>query len=427
MQVGMFFELQRPRPWTDSDELELFQNALEWAEIGDRIGVAYCWAQEHHFLEEYSHSTAPEVFLSAVSQRTKNMRIGHGVALMPPGYNHPARIAERIATLDLVSNGRVEWGTGESSSRIELEGFRVNYLEKRAMWLESVRETAKIISSTPYPGFEGKYFSMPPRNVVPKPVQKPHPPMWVACTNRETMKFAARLGLGALTFAFMDATEAKFWVEEYYEIFKTDCTPIGQSVNPNIAMLAGVMCHRDREVARERGVEGQQFFKWALAHYYRHGRHVPGHTNLWEEFKKAELEPMAGLTAVGTPEDVREHFRGLEAAGLDQVIMLQQGGKYTHADICESMELLGQEVLPEFIERHVQHARRKRDELAPYIEKALARVDKVPEVIPEAVESYPLLWEKHAGTEVQSKRAIMANSLWRVQVAQVQAGTVDED
>lgn len=337
MQVGMFFELQLPRPWSDGSEHQLFKNALHWAEIGDRIGLACAWAQEHHFLEEYSHSTAPEVFLAAISQRTKQMRLGHGVTLMPPGYNHPARIAERIATLDLVSDGRVEWGTGESSSRIELEGFRLNYLEKRAMWLESVQETAKMIASTPYPGYEGKYFSMPARNVVPKPVQRPHPPMWVACTSRDTVKFAARLGLGALTFSFMNEGEAKFWVEEYYETFKNECTPIARSVNPNIAMLAGVMCHRDREVARARGIEGQRFFKWALAHYYRHGRHVPGRTHLWDEFKRAELEPMAGIAAVGTPADVREHFRSLEAVGVDQVIMLQQGGKYEHEHICESV------------------------------------------------------------------------------------------
>jgi alkanesulfonate monooxygenase SsuD/methylene tetrahydromethanopterin reductase-like flavin-dependent oxidoreductase (luciferase family) len=420
MQIGMFFELQLPRPWGVGDEHQLFRNALEWAEIGDRTGVACAWAQEHHFLEEYSHSTAPEVFLAAVSQRTKRMRIGHGVNLMAPGYNHPARIAERIATLDLVSDGRVEWGTGESSSRLELEGFRLNYLEKRAMWLESVRETAKIISSEPYPGYEGKYFSMPARNVVPKPVQRPHPPMWVACTNRDTMKFAARLGLGALTFSFMDASEARYWVKEYYDTFKAECTPISRVVNPKIAMLAGVMCHRDGDVARQRGVEGQQFFKWALAHYYRYGVHVPGRTNLWERFKAAAPEPMAGLSAVGTPDEVRDHFRALEEAGVDQVIMLQQGGRYEHEHICESMELLGEAVLPEFIERHDAREEAKLRELAPYIEQAMSRMEALPPFTPEPVASYGTLWEGQSRSEAASnpKRSVDANMLWRVQVGQ---------
>ncbi len=417
MQVGMFFELQLPRPWNEGDEQALFNNSLEQAQLGDEMGVAYCWAQEHHFLEEYSHSTAPEVFLSAVSQRTKKMRIGHGVSLMAPGYNHPARIAERIATLDLVSNGRVEWGTGESSSRIELEGFNLNYMEKRAMWLESVRETAKIISSTPYAGYKGKYFSMPPRNIVPKPVQKPHPPMWVACTNRDTLKFAARLGLGALTFAFMNKEEARFWVREYHETFKAECKPIGQTVNPRVAMLAGVMCDEDREVARQKGVQGQQFFKWALAHYYRHGRHIPGRTNLWDEFKSVAPEPMAGLDAVGTPEDVLRHFEDLEEAGVDQVIMLQQAAGYKHEDICNSLRLLGRDVLPVINGRHDAYRKQRDEELQPHVEKAMERVEKPSPAKPDVVEAYPLLWgDTEEKKTVEARRAVDANILWRSQV-----------
>lgn len=419
MEVGMFFELQLPRPWDSDSEYNLFQNALEWARIGDRIGIACAWAQEHHFLEEYSHSTAPEVFLAAVSQVTKRMRIGHGVNLMAPAYNHPARIAERIATLDLVSGGRLEWGTGESSSRIELEGFGLSYMEKRAMWLESVQETAKIVCSEPYAGYQGKYFSMPARNIVPKPLQKPHPPMWVACTNRDTLKFAARLGLGALTFSFMNHHEAKFWVEEYYEIFRKECNPVARAVNPNVAMLAGVMCHQDRATARERGVEGHQFFKWALAHYYREGIHVPGRTNLWEAFKRAEPEPMAGIAAVGTPADVIEHFAELEDAGVDQVIMLQQGGNSRHEHICESLELLGEEVLPQFIDRHPAQVARKLADLAPYIEAANARVPPLPDYDPKPVKSYALLWKEGETAKSEGRRAVDANMLWRRQVGQI--------
>src|SRR5215468_10795723 len=138
MQFGIFYEHQLPRPWTDGAEQQLFQEALEQVELADRLGLDYAWEVEHHFFEEYSHSSAPEVFLAACSQRTKNIRLGHGIVLMPPGYNHPARVAERIATLDLVSGGRVEFGTGESASRMELEGFRISPGEKRAMWQEAV-------------------------------------------------------------------------------------------------------------------------------------------------------------------------------------------------------------------------------------------------------------------------------------------------
>jgi alkanesulfonate monooxygenase SsuD/methylene tetrahydromethanopterin reductase-like flavin-dependent oxidoreductase (luciferase family) len=415
----MFFELQLPRPWGDSDEQELFSNALKWAEIGERAGIKYAWAQEHHFLEEYSHSTAPEVFLAAVSQRTRSMRLGHGVTLMPPPYNHPVRVAERIAALDLVSGGRVEWGTGESSSRLELEGFRVNYIEKRAMWAESVRETAKMLSSQPYPGYHGKFFSMESRNIVPKPVQRPHPPLWVACTNRDTMKLAARLGMGALTFSFMDADEAKYWVQEYYDTFKNECRPIGQAVNPNIAMLAGVMVHENEQVALDRGLEGQQFFKWALAWYYRFGTHVPARTNLWDEFQRRSDEPMAGISAVGTPDQAAAHFRDLERVGVDQVILLQQCGRYTHEHICESLELLGDRVIPEFSQRHAERERAKREVLAPYIERALRYRPSINEADPIPIESYPVLWSKEGldQSKIGTKRAVDAAPLWRLHVS----------
>ncbi|MEU4620092.1 LLM class flavin-dependent oxidoreductase [Actinoplanes sp. NPDC023801] len=418
MQFGMFFELQLPRPWRPDSEQELISNALTWAELGERAGIDYAWAQEHHFLEEYSHSTAPEVFLAAVSQRTTRMRLGHGISLMAPAYNHPARVAERIAMLDLVSQGRVEWGTGESSSRLELEGFRANYIEKRAMWAEGVREAAKMMASVPYPGYQGRYFSMPSRNVVPKPVQTPHPPLWVACTNRETLKMAARLGLGALTFSFMDAGEARFWVNEYYETFERECRPIGQAVNPNVAMLAGLMLHPDADVARARGLEGQRFFKWALAHYYRFGAHTPGRTSLWEEFQRAEPEPMAGLGAVNDPAGAREHFRELEEAGVDQVILLQQGGRYEHEHICESLELFGREVAPDFAERHAELAAKKQARIAPYVEAALANVEPPEAVEPPVVEAYPRLWEREGvtGKQVGAQRALDAASLWRLHV-----------
>src|ERR1700674_3204301 len=163
MQVGIFYEHQLPRPWVDGAELKLFQDALNQVELADKLGLDFAWEVEHHFLEEYSHSSAPEVFLAAASQRTKRIRLGHGIVLMPPGYNHPARVAERIATLDLVSNGRVEWGTGMSASRSELEGFGVKPDERQAMWREALEQTANMLVMDPYPGFQGRYFSMPTR------------------------------------------------------------------------------------------------------------------------------------------------------------------------------------------------------------------------------------------------------------------------
>jgi alkanesulfonate monooxygenase SsuD/methylene tetrahydromethanopterin reductase-like flavin-dependent oxidoreductase (luciferase family) len=429
MQFGMFFELQLPRPWPPGAEQELYRNALEWAELGEQAGIEYAWAQEHHFLEEYSHSTAPEVFLAAVSQRTRHMRLGHGVTLMPPPINHPARIAERIAALDLVSEGRVEWGTGESSSRIELEGFGVNYLEKRNMWAEAVREAANMMASEPYAGYRGKYFSMPARNIVPKPAQKPHPPLWVACTNRETVKMAARLGMGALTFAFMDPGEARYWVKEYYETFENECQPIGRAVNPNLAMLAGVMVHPDADVARARGVEGQRFFKWALAWYYRFGTHLPGRTDLWAEFLRSPQEPMAGISAVGTPADARRHFEELEAAGVDQVMLLQQAGRYPHEHVCETLGHLGRDVIPAFRERHEAAREKKLKQLEPAIERALARIPPLATAAADPVEAYPVSMAKQGvdALNTGTRRAVDAGMLWRTHVAGPGRGKGDHE
>jgi len=111
MRFGVFYELQLPRPWHKDDEHRLFHQALDQVALADRLGFDYAWEVEHHFLEEYSHSSAPEIFLAACSQRTKTIRLGHGICLMPPKYNHPARVAERISALDILSNGRVEFGS----------------------------------------------------------------------------------------------------------------------------------------------------------------------------------------------------------------------------------------------------------------------------------------------------------------------------
>src|SRR5207245_1814992 len=212
MDFGIFYEHQLPRPWAEGAEERLIRDALEQVELADRLGIDYLWEVEHHFLEEYSHSPAPEVFLAAASQRTSNIRLGHGIVQLPVNFNHPARVAERIATLDLISDGRVDFGTGDSSSRA---------------------------------------------------------------------------GLGALSFSFVEADEAKQWVDDYYATIASDaCVPAGFAVNPNIAIVLPLMCCDDEETAIDRGLDGGHFFGYSLIHHYAIGQHRPGVTNIWEEFQK---------------------------------------------------------------------------------------------------------------------------------------------
>jgi alkanesulfonate monooxygenase SsuD/methylene tetrahydromethanopterin reductase-like flavin-dependent oxidoreductase (luciferase family) len=374
MKFGIFYEHQLPRPWREGDEQRLFQDALAQVELADRLGFDYAWEVEHHFLEEYSHSSAPEVFLAACSQRTRQIRLGHGIVLMPPGYSHPAKIASRIATLDLVSNGRVDFGTGESASRLELEGYGIDPAEKKAMWRETTEQVCNLLVMDPYPGYQGKYFSMPCRNLVPKPIQKPHPPLWVACSNRATILEAARLGIGALTFAFIDQNEARQWVRDYYETFKRECVPIGHAVNPNIAIVAGFSVHPDQAEAERRGSDGFKFFGFALGHHYVYGEQRPGRTDIWENFEKySNLFPGPEGRAIGTPAVVRSYLQSMSETGVDQIVFIQQAGRNRHDHICESLELFAQDVMPEFHEKEAERERRKAEELAPYVEAALAR------------------------------------------------------
>ncbi|MED5221165.1 MAG: LLM class flavin-dependent oxidoreductase, partial [Actinomycetota bacterium] len=246
MKVGLFYEHQIARPWGEGDEHRLFKDALDQVELADRLGFDHVWEVEHHFLEEYSHSSAPEVFLAAASQRTSRIRLGHGVVLLPGAYNHTARVVERINTLDLLSDGRVDFGTGESSSNAELDGFGVDRDTKRDQWLDHIEAATRMMVEEPFAGWDGPWLQMPPRNVVPKPFQRPHPPLWVACTQRETIRLAAAKGIGALSFGFVEPGEAEEWVGEYYDIIRSDaCVPAGFSVNANIACALPFMCHED--------------------------------------------------------------------------------------------------------------------------------------------------------------------------------------
>ncbi len=385
MKFGLLGILQLPRPWQPDSELKLIQEALEQVELADRLGIEYLWQVEHHFLEEYSHSSAGESFLAAASQRTQRMRLASGITLLPPNYNHPVRVAERVGMLDLLSNGRAELGTGESSTFAELEAFHVSRTEKRAMWREALVAVCRMMVEEPFRGLEGKYVQMPPRNIIPKPIQKPHPPVWVACSRQETIVMAARLGLGAVTFGFLSPVDARKWTQDYYATLASDCHPITYRVNPNVGFLSMFVCGRDeRRVAQMAAAWGE--FGYGFRHYYTDGVHRPGRTSVIEEGRRiaaqepppdpAALAALAAYACMGTPEHIRKVLLEYESAGVDQVIFMHQMGRLQHADICSGLELFGKTVLPEFIEREEKRSREKVKQLEPVIEKAMkARVE----------------------------------------------------
>ena len=384
MRFGIFYEHQLPKPWKEGGEAKLFHEALEQVVLADKLGYDYAWEVEHHFLEEYSHSSAPEVFLAACAALTKNIRLGHGIRQVIANYNHPARSAECLATLDIVSSGRLDFGIGEGATRLELGAFKIPAREKRAMSLEAAEQIANMMVMTPYPGYEGQSFSFPCRNVVPKPVQKPHPPMWMACTNRDTIKVAAQNGLGALAFSFVNPEEARTWADIYYGIIKSEeCVPIGHSVNANLAMVSNFSLHKDRAEAIRRGQEGFEFFGYAVNALVAHDT-VPGRSRLFADFQKSRARNDEEIIAaasrlernasgIGTPEDIRHHIGGFQESGVDQVIFLQQAGFNKHAHICESLELFAGDVMPAFRAQVEEREAKKTKALGPYIEAAMAR------------------------------------------------------
>lgn len=383
MKFGLFYELQLPRPWDEGAEQRLYLEALEQIEIADRVGIDHAWAVEHHFLEEYSHCSAPEVFLANAAARTSRIRLGHGIRQVIGNYNHPARTAEVISTLDLVSGGRVDFGIGEGATRMELAGFGVPARTKRDLSLEAAEQIANMMAMTPYPGYSSPSFELPCRNVIPKPVQKPHPPMWMACTNRDTIRVAASHGLGVLAFSFVDPRDARSWCDAYYDTITGDhCVPLGHSVNPNLAMVTGFSVHPDRATAVERGKEHFEFFGFALNSLVASDT-VPGRTRLWERYQEHRASQIqTGIEAgpgIGTPDDIRQQLRDFEQAGVDQVIFMQQCGRARHEHICESIERFATEVLPEFAEREQQGAAARAERLAPAVEAALARKKKMPD------------------------------------------------
>ncbi len=365
MKFGIFYELQLPRPWKERSEYQLLQDALSQIELADQLGFDYAWCVEHHFLEEYSHCSAPEVFLGAASQRTKRIRLGHGVVQLPT--NHPIRVAERVATLDLLTGGRVELGLGEAQGPVELHPFGQRVRDKREVWEEAVQAIIPAFTKHAWE-WHGPHFDFPARNVIPKPFQKPHPPLWVACSNIATIADAGRWGMGALGFQFVSAEAARAWVNRYYlELTTRQAKLTDYPTNPNIAMVSGFMCADTDEEALEKAA-GWTFFVFCLSHYGRYGIPNPGESNLWEAYQewrrtdKAQETLRSGL--IGSPETIRKRLREFEVTGVDQVILLNQAGRTTHEDICRSLELFARDVMPEFHAREPEHARWKADVLA---------------------------------------------------------------
>jgi alkanesulfonate monooxygenase SsuD/methylene tetrahydromethanopterin reductase-like flavin-dependent oxidoreductase (luciferase family) len=359
MDFGLFYEISVPRPWDAGKEARIIRDVVEQVRFAEEMGFRYVWLTEHHFLEEFSHCSAPEVLLGAFSQVTTEMRLGHGVVLTPPKYNHPARVAERCAMLDCLSGGRLEIGTGRSVTPTELEGFEIDGNYSREMWLEGAQALVKLLTEE-HASLDGDFVHMPARTVVPRCVQKPHPPMWMAGTSPDTTQRAADLGLGVLFFAHGIVPEHLAASVEAYRAGVTQATPLAKVVNNRLAGFVNGLCGDDdvetKEVAGRHAFDyvlrGMQLSRWPRGveppRTYEYTKAA-----MWdgeEAFRNLGPEGMVkqGMIMAGDPDSCNDLVRRYADVGVDQLIIHMQPAGLAHERIMDSIRLLGTHVIPEY-------------------------------------------------------------------------------
>jgi alkanesulfonate monooxygenase SsuD/methylene tetrahydromethanopterin reductase-like flavin-dependent oxidoreductase (luciferase family) len=361
VRFGIFFELSVPRPFTRAMEHQVYANALEQSRLADELGFDHVWAVEHHFLEEYSHCSAPELFLTAVAAQTKRIRVGHGAVVCVPEMNHPVRVAERAAVLDIISQGRLELGTARSSTWTELGGFRADPDATKKSWDEFVRVIPKMWMQDSFE-WNGTYFSMPERNVLPKPYQDPHPPMWVTVTSPGTELDAAERGLGCLGVAAVTYDEQDRRTKEYHRRIQ-QCDPVGAVVNDRVHTMNYLYCHEDYREAARAGLPMVGRFSALNAHLYwtREAYPTPAYHslgNIGQSLKQAAgsaaEDPGAakGLPeglGIGDPDHLVRVIKRWESIGVDGInFVLNCSEMVPHEKVLASLRLFAAEVMPQF-------------------------------------------------------------------------------
>ena len=366
MRFALFYEIPVPRPWNADSERIAYENVLEQAVAGDRYGFDAFWTVEHHFLEEFSHCSNPEVLYGAIAARTSRMRLGFGVRLMPKPYNHPVRTAEAAAVLDLISGGRVDFAAGRSATRAELEGFGIDPHQTRSMWREAIGHVVGCWTNDEYE-FAGEHWQMPRRRVLPKPLQKPHPPIWGATSSDDGHREVGSLGLGLCSFAVgVPPEEVKRKIDIYREAVAGCTTPLGAYVHDNAATFTMTLCDTDRDRAIDTARESFEWYPKAgarqiasVADWMAEQKRDLGNYGYAADLKSIDDQGLldqlsmdylvdSGAVAVGTPADCVEAIGRYAEAGVDTLLCLVNPYKIPHEAVMRTIELMGTEVLPHF-------------------------------------------------------------------------------
>jgi alkanesulfonate monooxygenase SsuD/methylene tetrahydromethanopterin reductase-like flavin-dependent oxidoreductase (luciferase family) len=353
MKFSLLLEVQLSFP-TPETERQAFHEAVEQAVLAESLGYHGVWAVEHHGLLEYSHCSAPEVLLAFIAARTQRLLLGHAVTLTPHRYNHPIRVAERVATLDILSEGRVRWGSGKSASRTEQAAFEIDRDELDGQWREALEMIPQMWRADVFQ-WEGRYFHVPPTAILPKPVQRPHPPIFAACSRPETVVAAGELGVGSLNFTAGTAEQLAAKVRSYRDAIATSSLPDRRINNYFCCTPTAIVLPDDRR-ACEHGFRGARFFGEALGTYFFSPHRITGTLDIARDnLSASQLDAAmtarnrddAPLTAViGDPIAARETVSRFKATGVDELILVMQMGTVPHAIVLESLRTFAEQVMP---------------------------------------------------------------------------------
>jgi alkanesulfonate monooxygenase SsuD/methylene tetrahydromethanopterin reductase-like flavin-dependent oxidoreductase (luciferase family) len=370
LEFGLFNSGCVLHQWAEGKERPEHLRLMEevaLVQAGDRNGFKYTWVTEHHFLTEYSHLSASEVFLGYLAHATERIHIGSGIFNITPPVNHPARIAERVAMLDHLSEGRFEFGMGRGSSTTEQAGFGIDDPElTREMFDEVVGEFRAMWRESDYAGHAGDHFTMPARNVLPKPYTQPHPPMWVAAGSPSTFEKAARMGLGVLCFTLGGVEELKPLIEIYKNTIR-DCDPVGDYVNDNVMVTSQLLCLEDGRRVRDIAPTLSGSYQTSLVFRYLDTFPRPEGVPLWptlipergrEDF---ELAIQQRALCYGTPDEVSEAVQKFVDAGVDQLVFGMLSSAMSGEIAIESVETFAEHVLPKFDTDPVHRTTRLRE------------------------------------------------------------------
>ncbi len=356
MEFGIFVQGYVPdtrRAVDPEAEHHALMDETEYVIQADKSGFKYAWASEHHFLEQYSHLSANEVFLGYLAHATERIHLGSGIFNPLAAVNHPVKVAEKVAMLDHLSKGRFEFGTGRGAGSHEILGFLPGIDDMNAtkeMWEETIAEFPKMFLQEEYEGFQGKHWSLPPRKVFPKPYGKSHPAMWYAAGSPSSYAMAAKKGLGVLGFSVQRVQDME-WVLEQYKGAIQEAEPVGGFVNDNVMVTTTAICAETHDKAVQIAINGGLNRLQSLVFYYHDTFPKPEGLPVWPEMlpefneEIVELLIQEELLVCGDPDEVLSQCKRWEQAGADQLSFGIPVG-VPKEDVLTTLKLVGEHVIP---------------------------------------------------------------------------------